>query len=88
MKLSHGYHGKLECVSKGWRDLVRSEAYTRAIKLEMDGQGAVCLLILTTNGLLMTLMLIGGIHCLGTELFRMVEIIMVLRVFAFRAVFL
>ncbi|WZZ57716.1 hypothetical protein YC2023_057823 [Brassica napus] len=27
-KLSHGYHGKLECVSKGWRDLVRSDAYS------------------------------------------------------------
>ncbi|XP_018493112.2 F-box/kelch-repeat protein At1g16250-like [Raphanus sativus] len=27
-KLSHGYHGTLECVSKGWRDLVRSEDYS------------------------------------------------------------
>ncbi|CDY35074.1 BnaA06g10840D [Brassica napus] len=27
-KLSHGYHGKLECVSKDWRDLVRCEAYS------------------------------------------------------------
>ncbi|KAH0877633.1 LOW QUALITY PROTEIN: hypothetical protein HID58_065027, partial [Brassica napus] len=68
-KLSHGYHGKLECFEV---------MLTRAIKLEMDGQGAGCLPILTTNGLLMTLMLIGGIHCLGTELFRMAEIIMVL----------
>ena len=29
--------------------------FTRAIKLEMDGQGTGCLLILTTNELLMTL---------------------------------
>ncbi|KAJ0257136.1 F-box/kelch-repeat protein [Hirschfeldia incana] len=28
-KLSHGYHGTLECVSKGWRDLVRSPGYSR-----------------------------------------------------------
>ncbi|CAF2095883.1 unnamed protein product [Brassica rapa] len=27
-KLSHGYHGTLECVSKDWRDLVRSEVYS------------------------------------------------------------
>ncbi|KAL0723623.1 hypothetical protein Bca4012_038222 [Brassica carinata] len=27
-KLSHGYHGALECVSRRWRDLVRSEDYS------------------------------------------------------------
>ncbi|CAH8386635.1 unnamed protein product [Eruca vesicaria subsp. sativa] len=27
-KLSHGYHGMLECVSRRWRDLVRSEYYS------------------------------------------------------------
>lgn len=27
-KLSHGYHGMLECVSKDWRDLVHSKAYS------------------------------------------------------------
>ncbi|CAN6996370.1 unnamed protein product [Brassica rapa subsp. trilocularis] len=27
-KLSHGYHETLECVSKDWRDLVHSEAYS------------------------------------------------------------
>ena len=48
----------------------------RAIKLEIDGQRDGCLLILTTNELLMTLMLIGGIHCLGMELFMMAEIIL------------
>ncbi|KAH0925490.1 LOW QUALITY PROTEIN: hypothetical protein HID58_017746 [Brassica napus] len=71
-KLSHGYHGMLE--------LERSIRLTRAIKLEMDGQKDGCLLVLTTNELLMTLMLIGGIHCLGMELFRMDGIILVLRV--------
>lgn len=54
----------------------------------MDGQKDGCLLVLTTNELLMTLMLIGGIHCLGMELFRMDEIILVLRVFVFKDVFL
>jgi len=27
-KLSHGYHGVLECVSRGWRDLVRGADYS------------------------------------------------------------
>ncbi|KAF3320815.1 F-box/kelch-repeat protein [Carex littledalei] len=28
-RISHGYHGLLECVSKKWRDTIRSEEYAR-----------------------------------------------------------
>lgn len=28
-KISHGYHGLLECVSKKWRDAIRSDEYAR-----------------------------------------------------------
>ncbi|KAF8094538.1 hypothetical protein N665_0360s0040 [Sinapis alba] len=54
VKLSRGgYHGALECVSKGWRDLLRYSCYKAR-----NGWSGSWLFVLRTNGLLMTLKLI------------------------------
>ncbi|KAF8064815.1 hypothetical protein N665_1166s0027 [Sinapis alba] len=39
-KLSHGYHGALECVSRRWRDLVRSEDYYSCYKAKNGWSGS------------------------------------------------
>ncbi|KAJ3700098.1 hypothetical protein LUZ61_003803 [Rhynchospora tenuis] len=48
VRISHGYHGLLECVSKKWRDAIRSEEYARLKALE--GLCGNWIFISTANG--------------------------------------